>query len=165
MLLNKAYYTFKFLLPRRLQIELRRYYVNRKRSQHADIWPIDPNAAQPREYGGIWGHDAASCPHIPQPDSHIPPTWPNAKKFSLVLTHDVETAEGLDKCYQLAEIEERLGFRSSFGFVPGDYPVPAALRQSLTDRGFALSGGQILNLSPMSAHFVKSVHQNIRNRK
>jgi hypothetical protein len=42
MLLNKAYYTFKFLVPRRLQIELRRYYVNRKRSLHAEKWPIDP---------------------------------------------------------------------------------------------------------------------------
>ena len=30
MLLNKAYYTFKFLLPRPLQIRLRRYYVNWK---------------------------------------------------------------------------------------------------------------------------------------
>ena len=54
------------------------------------------------------------------------------------MTHDVETAQGLDKCYKLAEIEERLGFRSSFSFVPGDYPVPAALRQSLTDRGFEI---------------------------
>ena len=117
MLLNKAYYTFKFLVPRRLQIQLRRYYVNRKRSQHAEIWPIDHNAGKPPE--GWTG-------------------WPDGKKFALVLTHDVETAEGLDKCYQLAEIEERLGFRSSFNFVAGDYPVPAALRQHLTDRGFEI---------------------------
>jgi len=26
------------------------------------------------------------------------------------MTFDVETAEGLDNCYKLAEIEERLGF-------------------------------------------------------
>jgi hypothetical protein len=127
MLLNKAYYTFKFLVPRRLQIELRRYYVNRKRSLHADIWPIDPNVGKPL---GIWGHDAASCPQIPN--------WPNGKKFALVLTHDVESAQSLDKCYQLAKMEERLGFRSSFNFVAGDYPIPAALRQHLTDRGFEI---------------------------
>jgi hypothetical protein len=144
MLLNKAYYTFKFLVPRWLQIQLRRYYVSRKRSLHADIWPIDPNAAKPlgiwgHDAGiwghdaaslGIWGHDAASCPHIPN--------WPDGKKFALVLTHDVETAEDLDKCYQLAELEERLGFRSSFNFVAGDYTVPATLRQHLTDRGFEI---------------------------
>jgi glycosyltransferase involved in cell wall biosynthesis/peptidoglycan/xylan/chitin deacetylase (PgdA/CDA1 family) len=117
MLLTKTYYTFKFLVPRRLQIRLRRYFVRRKRASHADIWPIDHNAGKPPE--GWTG-------------------WPDGKKFALVLTHDVETAKGLDKCYQLAELEERLGFRSSFNFVAGDYPVPAALRQCLTDRGFEI---------------------------
>ena len=90
---------------------------SRNDSAYADIWPIDNNAGKPPE--GWTG-------------------WPDGKKFALVLTHDVETAEGLDKCYQLAEIEERLGFRSSFNFVAGDYPVPVALRQYLTDRGFEI---------------------------
>jgi hypothetical protein len=117
MLLNKAYYTFKFLVPRPLQIRLRRYYVNRKRSLHAKDWPIDHNAGKPPE--GWSG-------------------WPDGKKFALVLTHDVETAEGLDKCYQLAELEERLGFRSSYNFVPWDYTVPAKLRKHLTDSGFEI---------------------------
>jgi len=117
MYLNKAYHTFKFLIPRRLQIQLRRYYVNRKRSLHAEDWPIDPNAGTPPE--GWTG-------------------WPDGKKFALVLTHDVETAAGLNRCYPLADIEERLGFRSFFSFVPGDYAVPGALRQSLMDRGFEI---------------------------
>jgi peptidoglycan/xylan/chitin deacetylase (PgdA/CDA1 family) len=74
--------------------------------------------------------DAASCPRIPN--------WPDGKKFALVLTHDVETADGLERCMQLAEMEERLGFRSSFNFVAGDYTVPTELRQHLTDRGFEI---------------------------
>lgn len=117
MFLNKAYYTFKFLIPRRLQIQLRRYYVNWKRSLHVKDWPIDHNAYPPPE--GWTG-------------------WPDGKKFALVLTHDVERAEGRNKSYSLAEIEERLGFRSSFNFVPGDYPVPGVLRQNLMDRGFEI---------------------------
>ncbi len=84
---------------------------------HTGTWPIDPNAGKlPERWFG----------------------WPDGKKFALVLTHDVDKAKGLDKCYQLAEIEERLGFRSSFNFVPGDYKIPAALRQYLTDRGFEI---------------------------
>ncbi|RPH51722.1 MAG: glycosyltransferase, partial [Desulfobacteraceae bacterium] len=35
-------------------------------------------------------------------------------------------------------IEERYGFRSSFNFVSGDYPVPSALRLYLTDHGFEI---------------------------
>lgn len=88
-----------------------------KLSSYADIWPIDRSAGDPPE--GWAG-------------------WPDKKKFALVLTHDVDKAKGLNKCYQLAEIEERLGFRSSFNFVSGDYTVPAALRQHLTDRGFEI---------------------------
>ena len=118
MRLNETYYTFKCLVPRPLQIWLRRYVVRRKRTKYADIWPIDENACNPPER---WTG------------------WPDGKKFAFVLTHDVETAKGLEKCYQLANIEERLGFRSSFGFVPGDYPVPEALRHGLTDRGFEIS--------------------------
>lgn len=89
--------------------------VQRKQSRFNEVWPIDKKAGKPPE--GWTG-------------------WPDGKKFALVLTHDVEKATGLDKCYRLAEIEERLGFRSSFNFVCGDYPVPTALRKNLTDRGF-----------------------------
>ena len=117
MLLNKAYYMVKFLIPRPLQIQLRRHFIQQKRIKYSDIWPIDKNAfKQPEGWTG----------------------WPDGKKFALVLTHDVEKAKGVDKCYQLAEIEERLGFRSSFNFVPEDYTVLAALRQHLMDRGFEI---------------------------
>jgi hypothetical protein len=68
-----------------------------------NIWPIDKTAATPPE--GWQG-------------------WPDGKKFALVLTHDVETEEGLNKCRKLMKIEEELGFRSSFNFVAGDYEVP-----------------------------------------
>jgi predicted glycosyltransferase/peptidoglycan/xylan/chitin deacetylase (PgdA/CDA1 family) len=117
MFLRQAYYTLKFLIPRPLQIELRRYYVNRKRSLNAEKWPIDPNACKPPE--GWSG-------------------WPDGKKFAFVLTHDIEKAKSLENCLRLSEMEERLGFRSAFYFVAGDYSVPDALRQNLTDRGFEI---------------------------
>jgi hypothetical protein len=100
-----------------LQILFRRYFVNRTLPLHTQDWPIDRNAG-----------------NLPQGWAE----WPDGKKFALVLTHDVETAEGLNKCYLLAEIEEHLGFRSSFGFVPGDYEVPAALCQYLRDHDFEI---------------------------
>jgi len=77
-MLLKTYYTFKPLIPRRLQIQFRRHFVNRKLSLHSQDWPIDYNAGTPPE--GWTG-------------------WPDGKKFALVLTHDVESAEGLNKCY------------------------------------------------------------------
>jgi len=63
--------------------------------------------------------------------------WPHGKKFAFVLTHDVESKAGLDRCRSLMELELNLGFRSSFNFIPeGSYLVPAQLRQELTANGF-----------------------------
>jgi glycosyltransferase involved in cell wall biosynthesis len=71
---------------------------------------------------------------------HLPehwPGWPGGKKFAFVLTHDVESKAGLDRCRSLMELEIDLGFRSSFNFIPeGGYRVPAELRKELTASGF-----------------------------
>ena len=87
----------------------------RKRLKYADIWPIDEKAGNKPE--GWQG-------------------WPEGKQFALVLTHDVDTAKGQERCYKLAELEERLGFRSSFNFVPERYKVDTELRHYLTGNGF-----------------------------
>ena len=65
------------------------------------------------------------------------PGWPDGKQFAFVLTHDVESQEGLAKVRKLAEFEMEHGFRSSFNFIPdGPYQVSAELRQWLVDNGF-----------------------------
>jgi len=115
MFSKSDYYFLKTLIPRRLQIAIRQQLIRQKLPLFRDVWPICEAASKPPEN---WEG------------------WPDGKKFALVLTHDIETADGVEKCLQLAAIEERLGFRSSFNFVPGDYDVPVKLRQSLTDRGF-----------------------------
>ena len=53
-----------------------------------------------------------------------------------MLTHDVDTAKGRDRCGELMEMEKDLGFRSSFNFVPERYELPADLRRGLKENGF-----------------------------
>ena len=96
------YYYIKPLIPRRVQIILRRYIAERKRLLYRDTWPIDPKAGR--------------CPEKWQ-------GWPGGKKFALVLTHDVDTFKGHEQCYQLMRLEESLGLRSSFNFVADGYQV------------------------------------------
>lgn len=115
MLARKAYYLLKPLIPRRLQIGLRRMMLRRKLASCADIWPIDSEAARPP-------YDWTA--------------WPEGKRFALVLTHDVEKAQGQEKCHALATMEEEMGFRSSYNFVAEEYAVSPDLRRRLTDRGF-----------------------------
>lgn len=88
-----------------------------KIKKYRNIWPIDERAA-------------------PSPSGW--PGWPEGKRFALILTHDVETARGVERCHTLANLEESLGFRSSFNFVPERYKVPAYLRHDLANKGFEI---------------------------
>ncbi len=115
MLGRKPFYYIKPLIPRRLQIALRRYLIRKKLRASENIWPIDQKAKEPPE--GWTG-------------------WPENKRFALVLTHDVDTARGQEKCKLLMELEKDLGFRSSFNFVPRRYVVQVDLRNALTNDGF-----------------------------
>lgn len=116
MLANRFYYFLKPIIPWRLRVALRRWRANRRRRTFADVWPIDPKAA-----GTPPGW----------------PGWPHGKRFAVVLTHDVEGSKGMSHVEDLANVELRNGFHSSFNFVPeGEYCVPDAVRERLAQSGF-----------------------------
>ncbi len=115
MSLLSLYYSLKPFIPRRLQIMMRRAIAQNKLSRCRDVWPIDNRAGNPP--AGWTG-------------------WPEHKKFALILIHDVESMRGQEKCSFLMELEQKLGFRSAFNFVPEGYPVWDHLRNQLTTNGF-----------------------------
>jgi uncharacterized protein len=113
---NAVYYGLKPHLPFTVRRAVRRWFALRKRREAGNVWPILPGSEQPPPG---W------------------PGWPNGKKFALVLSHDVERQEGVDRCRKLMELEMKWGFRSCFNFVPeGEYQVPKDLRDELTGNGF-----------------------------
>jgi len=114
-ILTDIYYHLRPVIPRRLQISLRRMIILRKRLVCSDTWPIAETAGKP-------------------PDGW--PGWPEKKQFALVLTHDVETAKGQERCHKLINLEKELGLRSSFNFVAERYKVSAELRHYLESNGF-----------------------------
>jgi hypothetical protein len=114
---HRFYYQIKPFIPRSLQIFIRREIARRKRKLYTHVWPIDEEASKPPE--GWVG-------------------WPESKTFSLVLTHDVDTARGHERCRNLLKIENELGFKSSFNFVPERYEVSSELRRFITDQGFGV---------------------------
>ncbi|MBN1479172.1 hypothetical protein EH223_15875 [candidate division KSB1 bacterium] len=98
----KIYYFIKPLLPRWFQLLVRHIIAMRKRNLSHSIWPV---------------HDGAGTPPI---DWH---GWPLQKRFALVLTHDVDTAKGYERIYDLFQLEKAMGLRSSFNFVPEKYNI------------------------------------------
>jgi hypothetical protein len=115
---TSLFYAIKPLIPRRAQIAIRQKIASRKRKKYANVWPIDPNSATlPNGWRG----------------------WPEGKQFALVLSHDVDTLKGYNNVLKLAELEEKMGFRSQFNFVPERYGrVSIDLLNELKSRGFGV---------------------------
>lgn len=116
-MLMSCYYRIKPLIPRRLQLLVRRRVALCKRQSCKDVWPIDRSAGKsPAEWHG----------------------WPGDKQFALVLTHDVDTQIGHDRCLRLMALELERGFYSSFNFVAENYKVSIDLRHQLVKAGFEI---------------------------
>lgn len=113
-LLVRAYYRLKPYLPLKASYGLRRIRARYKLAT-SNNWPITESAARlPANWHG----------------------WPDGKKFAVVLTHDVEGPTGVSRTRQIASMEEKLGFRGSFNFIPeGNYRLSAELRNGLKADG------------------------------
>ena len=115
--LHTLYYVLKPLIPREVQIALRRGVAHRKYRRVCRSWPIDERCGgAPKGWNG----------------------WPESKRFALVLTHDVEHVRGMERSLGLATVERSLGLRSSFNFVPERYAVLPRIRSALAGLGFEI---------------------------
>lgn len=148
MLIRKAYYLAKPVLPLSLRLYLRRWRGRILEKRYAESWPISESAATPP--AGWQG-------------------WPGKRPFAVVLTHDVEGQIGLDRCRQVAELEMRHGFRSSFNFVPeGEYRVSKELRDFLTSNGFEVGvhglhhDGKLYNSRAVFSHRAQQINRYLK---
>ena len=125
-----VYYGVRPLVPRRLQIAARRLYTRVQARQVFPRWPLEPSFHDFLDQMLDWAAELAGRP-VPW----IAP-WPAGRTWALVLTHDVETADGVRLIPELRSVEERAGFRSSWNLVPGRYRVDDALVRELQSAGF-----------------------------
>jgi peptidoglycan/xylan/chitin deacetylase (PgdA/CDA1 family) len=117
-----AYYAVKPLLPRRLQIAMRRRYAKRQMRTEFPRWPIEPLLVERRL--------AKLRAELEQQGAERIPTianWPDGKRFAAILTHDVESPAGVANVRKIIEIERRHGFVSSWNFVAEWYPIEDGL--------------------------------------
>src|ERR1700686_3183946 len=103
MVFTGIYYALKPYIPWAVRIAIRRKIAAARRVTKSNVWPINETAAgMPPGWRG----------------------WPDGKRFSIVLTHDVEGRKGLSRVERLMRLEQDHHFRSSFNFVPeGEYRV------------------------------------------
>jgi len=86
--LKKAYYLVKPIIPRRFADRHAAASCTIKLRTDGHAWPIDEKAGgHPKNWPG----------------------WPDRKRFAFVMTHDVETEVGRDRCLALMRLDQEYG--------------------------------------------------------
>lgn len=114
----RTFYALKPLIPRPAQIAVRRLAARRQRNVRFPRWPAETALLemQARKVGAELATRRVDA--LP-----IVNLWPGQARFAVVLTHDVESRDGLDRVNELLEIEQRYGFVSSWNVCGDWYPV------------------------------------------
>ena len=126
---RRAYYAVRPVMPRALQIALRRRYAGVQGRSGFPRWPAETALHDLVDRVLGWAADAAGAP-LP----YLAP-WPDGHSWALVLTHDVEKAAGRDAIDRVRAVEAAVGVRSSWNLVPERYEVSDALVARLRSVG------------------------------
>jgi hypothetical protein len=128
-LARRCYYLVRPLLPRPLQISLRRAFSRVQARATFPRWPIETALHDVGEIVLGYAAEAAG-----EPIPYVAP-WPEGHTWALVLTHDVETAIGRDAIERVRTVEAASGLRSSWNLVPERYSVDDRLIERLVGAG------------------------------
>jgi hypothetical protein len=128
-----VFYRVKRLIPRRAQLAARRVLIRRQGSPEFPTWPFDDSVARLLKLAIRGALTAAG-----EAELRFAWFWPEGKRAAAILSHDVESAEGLRLALEVADLEEERGLRSSFNVVGDWYPVDRAILDELRGRGFEI---------------------------
>jgi hypothetical protein len=134
-LLRRVYYEFRRLLPVSVRHCLQRLYFRNWREREFPHWPMDNSVDL------LFAEVLKSVLKAGIVDE-VPFVWfwPDGHTSCAILTHDVETTNGLNFCPQLMDMDEAAGVLSSFQIVPEErYSTPSSLLAMMKSRGFEVN--------------------------
>jgi peptidoglycan/xylan/chitin deacetylase (PgdA/CDA1 family) len=124
------YYSVKPLLPRPIQLAVRRSYARLQARRRFPAWPIEPALVRRQHERFAQALDRSGRNQVPFVNF-----WPDRRRFALILTHDVEGPAGVENIPRVLEVERRYGFVSSWNFVAEDYAIERGLFDELRAAG------------------------------
>jgi hypothetical protein len=124
-----GYYAVRPLLPRPVQLGMRRTFAKHQTTPSFPAWPIEHSLHEFYDWLFATVTRVAGEP-VPWIDF-----WPEGKSWAMVLTHDVETAVGRDDRELLRGPERERGYRSSWNLVAERYTVTDELVERITADG------------------------------
>lgn len=128
--LVRTYYTVKPLLPRRLQIAMRRRYAQRQAQREFPHWPIEPILVDHMHAKLARELEESGRDRLP-----VVSFWPRGRRFCAIVSHDVEGPAGIENIPRVLEVERRNGIVSSWNFVAEDYEIPESTFPLLREAG------------------------------
>lgn len=125
----RGYYLLRPVMPRALQLQLRRVFTRAQGRSSFPGWPVEESLHEFYAWLFVLVAGLAGAP-VPFLD-----LWPGGRSWALVLTHDVETAAGQRDIDLLRAPERERGYRSSWNFVALRYRVADDVVRSLQAEG------------------------------
>jgi hypothetical protein len=124
------YYRFRPLMPRSIQVGIRRWYARIQGKDAFPSWPIEAVLVHRQEKEMRLRISQSGDGRVP-----IINLWPGRARAAIVLTHDLESARGVENIPRVREIERRYRMVSSWNFVPERYPFDRRIFRTLKDEG------------------------------
>ena len=128
--LATPYYLLKPLLPRRVQIALRRRHARARARREFPSWPIEDVLVRHQHETFRRTLEATGADSAPFVNF-----WPCGHRFAFVITHDVEGPKGIANIERVRNVERKHGIVSSWNFVAEDYAIPDGMFDELRADG------------------------------
>lgn len=135
ILARELYYALRPVFPVSVRRHLQRAWLKGWDQKHFPQWPVDRTVDLMFEKLMRLSLQAASLERIP-----FIWFWPEAKSSCAIMTHDVETSEGLEFTRELMDINDSFGIKSSFQIIPdARYAVTNDALSAIRMRGFEIN--------------------------
>jgi len=129
------YYSLRRYMPATLRQRLQRRYFRSWKTLAFPRWPVDHSVDQILErllLLSLRSHGITRIPFIW--------FWPDSAPSCAVVTHDVETSVGRDRCSWLMDLDDRYEIKASFQIVPEErYSVSREFLDEIRGRDFEIN--------------------------
>jgi len=128
---HKPYYFLRRFMPASLRQRLQRTYFRNWKTFSFPNWPVDLSVEQILERLVLLSLRSQGLARLP-----FIWFWPDGAPSCAIVTHDVETAVGRDRCSWLMDMDDGYEIKTSFQIVPEErYSVSRAFLDGIRDRG------------------------------
>ena len=132
---HTLYYTCRPFMPDVIRRLLQRFYFRAWRAIPFPRWPLDDTVDQLIEQLLLLSLQQQGGRRMP-----FVWFWPDGAPSSAIITHDVETSVGQDRCSWLMDLDDAYGVKASFQIVPEDrYRVTSQFLEGIRSRGFEVN--------------------------